>query len=345
MPPPTRPTVPPQAPPEGDPSAVLGRLDLSSGERQPTPIELVGGRIRSVDVDRDFGGLDRGQQSIAFLGSRKRLSIISPPGDTRFLTITNPTEASEHTRDFLEAQNLTRPFDLRLPVRSPHDTLQVSQHLTSSAHNGPHLLHRALQSDMPIGINMATNKEGIAVRLGGAVFVIHPTLHDTGPNNVDSPSLTKTTPGGVDTTTTVTAGEMDTPPSYFAPTYSSREAIESARKESLQTPRRDGRCTYMTIDPNLFLRSPDESINAKRVFQTISGLATSQDFYITSDNRGNIVIIALTQRAGGSLARWANATFACTNNRANIFLGNDNLTQTETGLIIANYLRTEELDN
>ncbi|MDA1060933.1 MAG: ATP-binding protein, partial [bacterium] len=198
---------------------------------------------------------------------------------------------------------------------------------------------------MPMGINLLTEREGIAVRLGGAVFIVHPNLHNTAYTDVSPPSLTRTINDQSSTVKSVSQREISTPATYFPPVHSTREAIKSAKRETQLAPRREGKCTYMIIDPNLLLKDPNDAPHVKRVFQTISGLAQSQDFYITSDNRGNVVVIALTQRAGGSLARWANATFDSTGQRANILLGNGELRKSTNSLVINGYPNIEELDN
>lgn len=109
------------------------------------------------------------------------------------------------------------------------------------------------------------------------------------------------------------------------------ETFETKLPEGLR-----GNCAFMVFNPHELhdLKNPERMQTALEQFGRI---AKSQDFFVTNDSLGNIVVLGMEERSGGALSLLAKNIQKNVEKPINIFLGLGRVENNPSGLVVEDY--------
>ncbi|MBT4917126.1 AAA family ATPase, partial [Candidatus Peregrinibacteria bacterium] len=333
--------------PEATDIMTAGEAGKESGEGDVDKVQTLSARRlreqeRMASVSAGLQNTPREEQTPGFLGIEDVVAFKRLPKGSKIIEITVPTSTIDALHKALERLNLTRHLKkTEAPIKSPTDPtpetsdLTTEQFLVTSDQNALELLSIFQRRNEPAHITLYNAPDVPVLRINEHLLPIH--AHIAAPRSPKDPrkdifkTLDVVRPSGE--TTTITQASHTTTPKRFPAIHATVPSVMNTQARPEIPNNRS--CTFLIIDINK-LAGDEKSVQA--IAEVTSRLSRSKDFQFTTDQDGNLVIIALAERAGGVLGgRWAKSIEEATNGTANMYLGFGTIKQEEGATVIEQY--------
>lgn len=259
------------------------------------------------------------QHALEMIGFSEPVEIRELPQGFRVLKIEYPLFEQQRLLESLENSGLARPLSMTPVIRNPQEKLGSIQTLITSPSSLGHLRLRSRADGLHLRLSMAANHTSVLF-LQGAASGLCPELFAPGKQNI--------------------SGNIDFNPDAAPLIPWAESQTTSSLPQSLTVPRL-GFCSYAIFDINT--RQPD--LNWPELLKHLAVLSRSTDFSYCFDQIGNLVIIALNERAIGRLSLWSDSLKKITFTPPHLFLGKGEVTSSdEQNLVVAGYLPRAELE-
>lgn len=244
-----------------------------------------------------------------------RISTI--PGSARILRVEYPLAMQEQVLAALDQNNAVKKISSLPPLRSPSDRFGMTQVLVTDPSSLKDLI--AVTAD-EMSVKTSLSYENTPVILvNGCAYPLYLDFLD------DPRHLSRTF------SDLPVANEIASPNAH-------NEIIPTVSKYPPETPEykiRLGPCSYLAMNTGVFA----EEKMAKEVLDHLAVLTQSKDFVVDFDQMGNMVLLALQERAAGRLLLWASGLKKMAGSKAHMLFGKGKIvTADDHNLVIDNYL-------
>ena len=294
-------------------------------------------RLKKEEVARNISEIPQSEQTAGILGINTKVAFHELPEGMKVIELTYASQNNKKIETLLNRLDITRPLNTtKAPITNSQDAPTVQGKVMTSFHvvpaeaNAHALVQYFQEKNIPAHILLYEASSVPVIRINEEIRPIHPLIAQEKIEKISAKRLDIIRKDGS------RANNVNQAETQKIKKFSATHATESSVHHSQSTPEiiNERGCTFLIIDINALADDPEAIYG---LMEVTSRLSTSQDFQFTTDQDGNLVIIALAERAGGVLGgRWAKSIEIATEGKVNMYIGYGKTQKTEESIVIDN---------
>ena len=254
-----------------------------------------------------------GGETRNLIGANLLPAVIEMPGSMRVMQVSYAIQLQAKILETLDSSQKVKRFSALPTVRSVQDRFGMVQVLVKEPAAAAEMIEQMDNENLPFKVYLSMEKAPV-LKVNGCAFPLSMEYIE------DPRALAQTFP----VRPKVSAIE-DIKPWENIPGLGSAENVNRPRM---------GLCTYLVVDMNIF-----NSGDCREILDHLAVISQSKDYCINFDQAGNIVILALHERAAGMLLIWGAELRKISRGRGHLMLGKGEIkTSDSDNLVVENYM-------
>lgn len=257
-------------------------------------------------------------------------------GEKRLIAITADDRTLEAISKEIAESGLGLPLNTPV-IRGSDSATRTRLFLIPTIHNSSAIAKKAIDSGLKVALAVSNDTAEVA-RVGDQILPIDPSI------------LAQTNRAGVSTISIVNwqngnptpQRKLSTEPIQILgePKFDSKHIRDNSH-ELAQKPEKlnNGldQCTYLIIDLPSLLKDPQKKPAVDKILANLASLAISEDFCISLDQDGHLLLINRSQRSGSRIAVIASDIEKSTGGKVNMLVGEGSFSKENQKFDMSNY--------